>query len=126
MTQYSMRLLLDEMLGDRVAEQLRGNGYDVLAVVADSTLIGLPDATVLDRASRAGRAVVTRNIKDFVALDAQYRSDGRTHAGLVLVATKSFPENRGAVGALARSLQRLLSEGGVEAGGVMFLPPSGP
>lgn len=119
------RLLLDEMLGDDVAKQLRAAGRDVLAAVADLDLVGLADAALLAHAAAAGRALVTRNIKDFVALDAQCRAGGTPHAGLVLVSTKAFPQDRRATGALVRALDALLDAGGIDPGAVAFLPPVG-
>ena len=43
----SRPLLLDEMLSDDIAQQLRAKGYDVISVVADLALVGLPDDRVL-------------------------------------------------------------------------------
>lgn len=115
------KLLLDEMLSDDIAAELRARDHDVRSVVADARLVGLPDSEVLAHATADGRAVVTRNIKDFVVLDAHGRAGDAPHAGLVLVSTKSFPEDRRAVGALVQSLDKLLSQGGVESGAVVFL-----
>ncbi len=50
----SSPLLLDEMLGERIAAQLVGRGYDVLSVVSDPSLISLPDDQVLAEAARQG------------------------------------------------------------------------
>lgn len=115
------RLLLDEMLSDDMAVQLRAKGHDVLAVVADTGLVASSDAEVLAYATTENRAVVTRNIKDFMALDAHYGASGSLHAGLVLVSTKTFPEDRHAVGAMVQALDKLLSESAVDAGAVVFL-----
>ncbi len=38
----SQPLLLDEMFPDDIARQLRAKGYDVISVVADPALAGLP------------------------------------------------------------------------------------
>lgn len=115
------RLLLDEMLSDDIAQQLRDKGHDVLAVVADPGLVALPDSAVLGCAAAENRVVVTKNIKDFIVLDAHYRAIGSPHAGLVLVSTKTFPEDRHVTGALVRSLDKLLSQGGIDHGAVVFL-----
>lgn len=115
------RLLLDEMLSGALADQLRARGHDVLAVVTDTDLAGAQDAAVLAWATANGRAVVSRNIKDFVALDATQRTSGSAHGGFVLISTKTFPEDNEAFGALLRSLDKLLTEGTVMAGGVIFL-----
>ena len=116
-----VRLLLDEMLSDEIGEQLRARGHDVTAVVTDQTLLGAPDSAVLAHATEHGRAVVTRNIKDFLALDAQYRAGTATHAGLVLVSTKTFPEDDTAIGALVVALDALVAGGRPEPGAVLFL-----
>jgi hypothetical protein len=91
----SQPLLLDEMFSDDIARQLRAKGYDVISVVADPALVGLPDDQVLAHAATEGRALVTASIKDFVPLDGRYRAAGRAHAGLILVSAKAFPQNRG-------------------------------
>ena len=88
----SQPLLLDEMFSDDIAQQLRAKGYDVISVVADPAMVGLPDEQVLAYATTQGRALVTANIKDFVPLDGRYRAAGQSHAGLILVSTKAFPQ----------------------------------
>ena len=100
----SQPLLLDEMFSDDIARQLRTNGYDVISAVADPALVGLPDDQVLAYATAEGRALVTANIKDFVPLDARYRAAGQSHAGLILVSTKTFPQNRGFPSAITTAL----------------------
>ncbi len=115
------RLLLDEIFGDDIAEQLRTKGHDVLAAAADSALTAMPDTAILAHASADGRAVVTRNIEDFLDLDSSYEATGTRHAGIVLVATKTFPHDGSAAGALVRALEKFLERGGVGAGTVAFL-----
>lgn len=107
-----------------IAEQLAAKGHDVRAVVATPEFIGLPDEEILIGATEAGRSLVTANIKDFMPLDARYRATGRTHAGLILVSTKTFPQNRGFVLAVTNALAALLAtEDGdqVTQGQVAFL-----
>jgi hypothetical protein len=105
----SYPLLLDEMLSDDIADQLRKRGHDILAVVADTALVGLPDDQILAEAAAAGRALVTANIKDFMPLDAQYKASGRQHAGLILTSTKTFPQDRSSTGAIVDALAGLLA-----------------
>jgi hypothetical protein len=115
-------LLLDEMFSDDIAQQLGAKGYDVISVVADQTLVGLPDDQVLAYATTAGRALITANIKDFVPLDGRYRAAGQSHAGLVLVSTKTFPQSRGFPSAITTSLATLLSGSAkIQSGQVLFL-----
>jgi predicted nuclease of predicted toxin-antitoxin system len=118
----SQPLLLDEMFSDDIARQLRTNGYDVISVVADPALVGLPDDQVLAYATTEGRALVTANIKDFVPLDTRYRAAGQFHAGLILVSTKTFPQNRGFPSAVTTALATLLSgTAKIQSGQVLFL-----
>ena len=96
------------MFSDAIAQQLRAKGHDVISVVADPALVSLADDQILAHAASAGRAVITANIKDFIPLDGHYRAAGRSHAGLVLVSAKTFPQDRSFVGAIvgARLLPR--------------------
>src|SRR5580658_7789037 len=115
-------LLLDEMFSGDIAQQLRAKGYDVISVVADPALVGLPDDQVLADAATGGRALVTANIKDFVPLDGRYRAAGQSHAGLILVSTKTFPQDRGFSSAITASLTTLLSDKTkTQSGQVLFL-----
>ena len=116
------RLLLDEMFPKSMADQLNAKGHDVRAVVADPNFIGLPDEEILIGATEAGRALVTANIKDFMPIDARCRATNRAHGGLVMVSTKTFPQNRGYVTAVAGALDALLGQDrGIPAGGMVFL-----
>ena len=116
------RLLLDEMFPGAMADQLNAKGHAVRAVVADPNFIGLPDEEILIGATEAGRALVTANIKDFMPIDARYRATNRAHAGLIMVSTKTFPQNRGYVTAVAGALDALLGQDRViPAGGIVFL-----
>jgi Domain of unknown function (DUF5615) len=118
----SQPLLLDEMFTDDITQQLRPKGYDVTAVVADPALVGLPDDQILAYATAEGRALVTANIKDFIPLDTRYRAADQSHAGLILVSTKSFPQNRGFPSAIATALATLLSgTAKIQPGQVLFL-----
>jgi hypothetical protein len=118
----SQPLLLDEMFSDDIARQLRAKGFDVITVVADPALVGPPDDQVLADAAAEGRALVTANIKDFLPLDTRYRAAGQSHAGLILVSTKTFPQNRGFPSAVTTALAALLSGAGkVQSGQVLFL-----
>lgn len=75
-----IRLLLDENLSPRVAEVLRRDGIDAVAV-RDRGLLRATDVEVFARAFAEDRIVVTINVGDFEKL-------ARTcelHAGVVLI-----------------------------------------
>jgi hypothetical protein len=118
----SQPLLLDEMFSDRVAWQLRAPGHDVVSIVADLALAGLPDDQVLAYAASEGRALVTANIKDFIPLDGRYRAAGQSHAGLILVSTKTFPQTREFGRSVAAALAALLDRTAqIQPGQTLFL-----
>jgi hypothetical protein len=118
----SYPLLQDEMFSDAIAQQLRTKGYDVVSVVAHPALVGLPDDQILAYSTTEGRALVTANIKDFMPLDSRYRAAGQVHPGLILVSTKTFPQDRGFTTAVTSALEALLSgTDKVQPGQVRFL-----
>lgn len=118
----SYPLLLDEMFSDTIAQQLRTKGHDVISVVACAALVALPDDQILAHAAAEGRALVTANIKDFMPLDGRYRAAGQDHAGLILVSTKTFPQNRRFTTAITAALEGLLSgPAKIQPGQVAFL-----
>lgn len=103
-TAQPVRLLLDEMIGPRVAKALRERGHDVEAVVELTALRGLADEPVLQHAAATDRVLVTRNIADFAQLHQRWQVDARAHAGLLFITESAFPQNRNLVGALVSAL----------------------
>lgn len=100
-----MRLLLDEMLPPRLAEELRSRGMDVMAISESVILRGTQDHDVLALAAREGQVLLTDNIKDFAALDAIWAAQGRTHAGVLYISTRTYPQNRARIGTLVAALE---------------------
>lgn len=101
-----MKLLLDEMLAARIAEQLRGRGrgHDVVAVDENHHLRGLADPDLFDYAQQDGRAIVTYNREDFLALEREYRAREREHHGIVILHPRRFPQGLATTGALIAAL----------------------
>ncbi|MDK3255974.1 DUF5615 family PIN-like protein [Blastococcus capsensis] len=121
-----MRLLLDEMIGPRVARELRARGFDVVAVAERADFRALPDDVVLDVAREDGRVVVTLNIGDFARLHQQSLVDGRLHPGMVMVTGHAFPQDRAFVGALVNALIVAAETSSLpSAGEVVYLRPAG-
>jgi hypothetical protein len=97
-----VRLYFDEDCADTdVAAALRARGFDVL-LCQDAGMLGRTDEEHLALAAVQGRALFTGNIRDFRLLDAGWRSVGRKHAGIVLVA-----QGRWSTGERIRRLIRL-------------------
>jgi len=117
----SQPLLLDEMLSGEIAVQLRGLGHDVLAVVDDPALVGMPDEELLGHASATGRCLVTANVRDFAVLHVAWSSSGRAHAGIGYLVNRAFPHDRSFVGAVVAALDSALRAGQLTGGGESYL-----
>ena len=106
-----MKLLLDEMISELVAEQLRDRGSDVGAVSERRELRGLSDADLFEYAQTAERSIVTYNRDDFLELDRHYRAQNRPHRGIVMLNPRRFPQAPTSIGPLVTSLDRLIAAG---------------
>lgn len=110
------------MLSPRIAEQLGEDLFDVLSVASHPLLVHLPDEEVLSFATVERRILVTLDIGDFAVLDAGWRVSGRIHAAILLVSFAAFPQNRGFVGAVVRSIVQAHGDGRLpEPGQTSFL-----
>ena len=78
-----IRLLLDENVRPPLAEILRQRSYDVIHV-AEIRRGGITDVEQLDFAVSQQRTILTHNIRDFVALDRNYRETDKEHFGIVM------------------------------------------
>ncbi len=121
-----LRVLLDEMLSPAVAEQLRKRGLDTVAVLERGELIGMPDEDLLDVATSEKRLLVTFNISDFAVIARTWRADARTHAGLVYLASREFPQNDRLNGRIVRALTSARDTASLPgADQELFLPSAG-
>ena len=111
-----MKLLLDEQISGKVAERLREQGVDAVAVAEDASLRGLGDPEVFEIAQGGKRALVTYNRDDFEAIVRERAEHGQEHLGLVIVHPVRFPSSDFAL--IAKAL-KLLVEG--EALGKSFV-----
>lgn len=100
-----MRLLLDEMYSPILAEKLRAQGHDVVAVTEDADLIGADDETLLGHAVAAQRCLVTENVQDFAAL-----AKHTTHCGILLAHPRRWPRDGGGIAKLVAALDRTIRE----------------
>jgi hypothetical protein len=101
-----VKLYLDENLSPRIAELLRARGLD--AVSAHETgNTQLPDVAQLRYATAQGRAIVTCDVADFVALATQLIGENADHAGIVLVSSGFRTDDfAGIAGAIADAARR--------------------
>ncbi len=106
-----MKLLLDEHYPPIIAHELRDRGHDAVSVQEVPALRGLTDPDLFAEAQRRERAILTENVADYLALDAEYRSRRLSHWGLILTSNRTFPRGLAAtLGALVKALDELLAQ----------------
>jgi len=103
-----LRLLLDEHYSPEIATRLAEAGHDVTAVKGDAALEGLSDDALLSAAAQQGRALVTNNVGDFVALESEWLARGDQHLGVVYTSDASMPRSRHTIGLYVERLTELL------------------
>ena len=124
----SARLLLDEMLSPKIGAALEARGHDVAVVTQRPDLMALhDDEPILAAATDEDRVIVTANIGDFAALDARWTAEGRAHAGIVLVSTSQFPQDRSFIGRVANALLAAAETGALPGRSqTLYLRPAEP
>src|SRR3712207_5564640 len=83
----------------RLAEQLRTEGHDVVAVVELPDLVGRVDAEVARWARKNGRVVVTENAVDYAPPDVD------EHVGILLVNARRWPRTPSGLPRLSAALR---------------------
>jgi len=69
----------------QLAAALRHDGFDALSCPeAGLSNRGISDAEQLAFAAREGRAILTFDVRDYRRLDAEWKSAGRAHAGIIV------------------------------------------
>ena len=105
-----IRLYMDEdSMCEALVKALRTRGVDVVTA-SDERMIHRDDADHLDYATKQGRVLVTRNIQDFYELHTIYLTEGKHHAGIILV-----PQQRYTVGEEMRRLLKIIAAKPAEA-----------
>jgi hypothetical protein len=103
-----VRLYLDDDSADPgLIRLLRRDGHDV-QVPADVGLAGSADQVHLAHAVRQGRAILTRNYRDFEALHdlVAFAAHGH-HGGILVVRFDNDPRNNMSSGDIARAVRNL-------------------
>jgi predicted nuclease of predicted toxin-antitoxin system len=103
-----LRLLLDEQQDPAIAQSLRKEGLDVIAVAERLELREISDADVLAAAIADRRAVVTEDVRDFTILHRRFLEQGQTHYGILLTSRTRFPRHRAGRRALLAALRSVL------------------
>lgn len=101
-------LLLDEMFAPALAETLRAEGFDVLAVAGHPVLAAASDDEVLRWAAGYGYRLVTENVRDFEPLIKQAQ-EGPAAAAL-FTSSRRFPRSRRNPAPLLAALRTWLAD----------------
>lgn len=98
-----IRLYLDEdTMSGALLEALLARGVDVVTV-ADVKRRGFPDKEQLEWALSQGRVICSANVGDFMQLHTEFISNGKDHAGIILIQQKIS-----AVGDRLRGLMKII------------------
>ncbi len=89
MSGRGIRLYTDENIDPKIAQQLQRHGYDAISCQgAGNHNQGFDDNWQLTYAATHNRAIVTFDIGDFLALEADWKRNGQPHAGIICVRAK--------------------------------------
>jgi Domain of unknown function (DUF5615) len=84
-----VKLLLDEMYADKLAQALRDQGVDAVTV-GELGLAGRPDSDVFAAATDGGYALLTENVSDFARLCGDHVATGGHHGGVLIALSSRF------------------------------------
>lgn len=87
-------LLLDEMFSPALAEALRADGFDVLAVAGHPLLATASDPQLAAWARENERRIVTENVRDFAPLLRQDPPPGQAPVRVLFTSPRRFPRSR--------------------------------
>lgn len=97
-----MRPYLDEMFSALLASMLRARGVDDVSAL-ELGRQEVADEIHLRLAAENGRSVITKDLRDYIALTSVFQQEGKPHAGVVLVpASRRSDEYSAIVGGLVR------------------------
>jgi predicted nuclease of predicted toxin-antitoxin system len=83
----TLPLFTDEHIDARLAQALERQGFDAVSChAAGRANQRISDPDQLAYATEQGRAILTFNVVDFIALDAEWKQEGRRHAGIIVSA----------------------------------------
>lgn len=97
----AVSLYLDEDVRALLAEVLRSRGHAATHTL-EADRCGRSDEDQLAHAARHRMAILTHNVKDFVALDKAHRAHQKNHYGIILSGQLPFSE-------LLKRVSKLLS-----------------
>ena len=104
-----MRLLLDEMYADKLAQALRDEGIDAVSV-AELGMAGRPDADVFAAAADGRHSLLTENVSDFARLCGEHVAAGRHDLGVLIAFSSRFSRRPAGYGAIVTAVASVATE----------------
>jgi len=102
-----VRLLLDaDVSTQEIGRRLASSGHDVGALDQEPGLDPLDDEQVLELAKRDGSILVTHNVADVPRILRDWLSEGRSHAGVILVHGIEHSQSELVAGGIERWLRQ--------------------
>jgi hypothetical protein len=98
-----VKILLDEMYGEKLAQALRDVGIDAVTV-AELGLNGRPDADVFAIARDEGYSLLTENVSDFARLCGEHVAAGGHHFGVLIALSSRFSRRPAGYGAIVTAV----------------------
>jgi hypothetical protein len=103
-----LRLCLDELYSQSIAESLRERGHDVISVHERPDLEGLKDARLFPLLTDERRAIVTENWPDYQEEMSAAARSGRDHYSVLFTSRARMPRSRETIGLYIRVLDDFL------------------
>lgn len=103
-----MRLVLDELYSQQIAEQLRKRDHDVVAVKERPDLERLSDDELFRLMPSERRAILAENWADYNRLIRRAAEEDTTHYGVLFTSRQQLPRSRHTIGLYVRVLHDFL------------------
>lgn len=104
-----MKLLLDEMYPQALAEALRSGGIET-STAAELGLVGYSDPDLLAAAGAGGYVLLTENVADFTRLATEQLTSGRHHPGVLIALSSRFSRRPGGIAKIAAAVTAVAND----------------
>ena len=104
-----MKLLIDEMYPQALAEALRALGIEA-STVAEHGLAGRSDPDVLATAVANDYVLLTENVADFTRLAGEHLTTGGHHPGVLIALSSRFSRRRAGINAIVAAVRAVADE----------------
>jgi hypothetical protein len=103
-----LKLLLDEMYSEKIAEQLRARGHDVVCVTEREDLRSVEDEALLLHMVQERRVIVSDNWRDFGPILTKMGVEETPHYGVIFTSGRRLPRSKESIGLYVHVLEEFL------------------